>query len=95
MKTEEQKATKRKELERLYAKCPPIVKPRAAARWTPFGINRVYELIHSGELRAFIYRGGFIISKEDLIDYLLDHCDDPSPWIGMPHIRIKRTDEDE
>ena len=37
----------------------------------------MYELIHNGELRSFVYQGGgYIISKDDLIDYLMKHCDD-------------------
>ena len=52
------------------------VSPIKAARWSPIGKNRVYKLIHSGELRSFVYQGGYILSKDDLIDYLLEHCDD-------------------
>ena len=67
---------KRKELERMLKRCPEILSPIKAARWSPLGKNRVYELIHNGELRAFVYQGGYIISKDDLIDYLVKHCDD-------------------
>lgn len=49
------------------------------SRWSPFGKNRVYEMIHTGELRSFFYQGGYIISKDDLIDYLIEHCDDEPP----------------
>ena len=36
----------------------------------------MYDLIHSGELRSFRYRDSYIIAKDDLIEYLLDHADD-------------------
>ena len=32
--------------------------------------------IHTGELRSFVYQGGYIISKDDLIDYLIEHSED-------------------
>lgn len=67
---------KRKELERLLRKCPEILTPSKVAKWSPLGRNRVYELLKSGELRSFPYQGGYIIGKEDLIDYLTEHCDD-------------------
>lgn len=89
--TNEERIAKRKELERLLRKCPEILTPPPAAKWTPFGKNRIYELIHRGDLRAFVYRGGYIIAKEDLIDYLLDHCEDPAPF----HFPRKERKNDE
>ncbi len=83
------KEEKRKELERMLRRCPEILSPIKAARWSPLGKNRVYELIHSGELRSFVYQGGYILSKDDLIDYLLEHCDDE------PARSIKRGVKDE
>ena len=92
MKNQEEKTNRRKELERFYAKCPDVLKPRAASKWMPIGRNKIFEAIHKGELRSFVYRGGYIISKEDMIDYLLEHCDDPSPWSSrLPNVRIKDT----
>ena len=41
------KEEKRKELERMLRRCPEILSPIKAARWSPLGKNRVYELIHS------------------------------------------------
>ena len=70
------KEEKRKELERMLRRCPEVLSPIKVARWSPFGKNRVYEMIHTGELRSFVYQGGYIISKDDLIDYLIEHCDD-------------------
>jgi len=91
--TNEEKTAKRKELERLYRKCPDIVSPSLAAKWAPFGKNRIYELIHLGELRAFNYRSHYIIAKDDLIEYLLDHCDEPSPHMIVNQLVAKRRDK--
>ena len=68
--------TYRQQLEHLLRKCPDILTPAKVAKWSPLGKNKVYELLHNGELRAFTYQGGYIISKADLIDYLAEHCDD-------------------
>ena len=66
----------RQQLEHLLRKCPDILTPAKAARWSPLGKNKIYELLKSGELRSFTYQGGYIISKSDLIDYLAAHCED-------------------
>ena len=68
----------RQQLEHLLRKCPDILTPAKAARWSPLGKNKIYELLKSGELRSFKYQGGYIISKADLIDYLAAHCEDSS-----------------
>ena len=73
------KEEKRKELERMLRRCPEVLSPIKVSRWSPFGKNRVYEMIHTGELRSYVYQGGYIISKDDLIDYLIEHCDDELP----------------
>ena len=70
------KEEKRQLLEQMLKRCPEILSPIKAARWSPLGKNRVYELLHSGELRSFVYQGGYVISKDDLIDYLIEHCND-------------------
>jgi len=65
-------------LETMLRKCPDCLSPTKAANWSPLGKNHVYDLIKTGELRSFVYRGGYIIAKADLIEYLLDHCDEKS-----------------
>ena len=67
---------KKRELTRMLKKAPEILSPRKAAQWSPLGRNAVYDLIHSEELRSFRYRDSYIIAKDDLIEYLLDHADD-------------------
>jgi hypothetical protein len=71
--TKEEKIIK---LERMFKRCPEILTPLKASKWTPWGKNHMYELIHSGELRAFTYRAGYMIAKTDLIEYLAEHSDD-------------------
>ena len=67
------------ELERMLKNCPEVLTPLKASRFAPMGKNAIYELIKKKELRAFVYRGSFLIAKADLIEYLADHSDDPSP----------------
>ena len=66
------------EIERMLRRCPDILTPRQVANWSPFGVNRVYELLRSGALRSFSYCGKYIVAKDDLIDYLVEHCEDDS-----------------
>ena len=73
------KEEKIQELERMFKNCPEILTPIKASRFTPIGKNGIYELIKKQELRAFNYRGSYLIAKADLIEYLADHSDDESP----------------
>ena len=57
----------RQQLEHLLRKCPDILTPAKAVRWSPLGKNKIYEFLKSGELRSFKYQGGYIISEADLI----------------------------
>mgnify|MGYP003404519287 len=45
------------ELERMLSKVPDIMSPLRASKCSPFGKNRIYELIKSKELRAFVFQG--------------------------------------
>ncbi len=45
----------RQQLEHLLRKCPNILTPAKAAKWSPLGKNKIYELLKSGELRSFKY----------------------------------------
>ena len=64
------------EFERLLRRAPELMTPMKVSRCSPLGKNRVYELIKSGELRSIIYQGGYLVGKDDLISYLVDHCND-------------------
>ena len=65
-----------KEFEKMLRKAPDIMTPNRVVRCSPFGKKRVYEMIHSGELKAYIYQNTYIIAKIDLIEYLAEHCED-------------------
>ena len=63
-------------LEKMLKKCPEILSPRAATKWAPVGKNAIYAAIKNGEIESFIYKGGFIITKDALIDYLVKTAND-------------------
>ena len=67
------------ELNRMLRNCPEILTPIKASRFSPFGTNKLYDLIKKKELQAFVYQGSYIIAKIDLIEYLAEHSDDESP----------------
>ena len=66
----------KKELQRMMQKCPQCLTPGKIRRYTLLGKNRIYNLIHSGEIPAFIYQGTYVINKDDVIEYLLKHSED-------------------
>ena len=66
----------KKELQRMMQKCPQCLTPSKIHRYTLLGKNRIYDLIHTGEIPAFIYQGTYVINKDDLIEYLLKHSED-------------------
>jgi excisionase family DNA binding protein len=76
MTTEE----KIKALEHLLRKCPDVLTVIGVANWTHMGKNTIHALIKSGKLTAFQYRGAYLISKADLIDYLAATSDDEPDW---------------
>ena len=67
---------KLRDVERLLRGCPDIMTPAQVARWSPYGRNTVYKLLHSGELKSYIFRGGYLIAKTDLIEHLVEHSED-------------------
>ena len=62
---------------RLLRECPEILTPRMVARWTRQSKNTVYAEIKSGDIPAVPYRGGYLIAKADLIDYMVAHAEEP------------------
>ncbi|MBO5938441.1 MAG: helix-turn-helix domain-containing protein [Clostridia bacterium] len=67
---------KRKAFENLLFGAPEVMTPMQVAKWTPYGRNTVYAMLKSGELPSIQYRGSYLISKSDLIDYMVAHADD-------------------
>lgn len=65
----------RRKLEKMLRKCPDVLTPMKAAKWMPIGKNAVYAAIKSGEIESFVYKGGYIITKDSVIDYLIKTAD--------------------
>ena len=74
-----------KEFETMLRKAPEIMSPLKVAKFSPFGKNRVYEMIKTKELKAYKYQNTYIIAKVNLVEYLADHCEDGS----LRHFTIK------
>lgn len=70
--TEEQQKIK---LQKMLKKCPEVLTPLKAVKWAPIGKNTLYAAIRSGEIESFVYKGGYIITKDTLIDYLVKTAD--------------------
>ena len=70
----------RDKVEQLLKNAPECLSPRKVSQLTPIAKNKVYELIKTGELESFIYQGKYIIIKEDLINYMCEHCSDDAGY---------------
>ncbi len=70
------KEKQREIIEKMMKKCPEVLTPMKAAQWAPVGKNSIYRAIQSGQLEAFVYKGGYIFSKESLIDFLVKTAED-------------------
>lgn len=75
-KTREEKI---KDFEQMLRNAPDFMFPHTLMRFSPFGRNKVYELINTKQLKSHIQKNTHIVLKKDLIEYLADHCDDPNP----------------
>ena len=67
MDQEKQKA----KLQKMLKKCPGVLTPMKAVKWAPVGKNTIYAAIRAGEIETFVYKGGYIFTKDALIDYLV------------------------
>ena len=63
------------ELERMLAIVPDVMSPLRASKCSPFGRNKVYELIKNKDLRAFVFQGSYIIARVDLIETIVDYSE--------------------
>ena len=64
------------QFEKMLRRAPEIMSPMKVARFSPFGKNKVYELIKTKQLKAYVYQNAYIVAKIDLIEYLADHCEE-------------------
>ena len=71
---------KTKALERLLRKCPDVLTIVSAAKWIHMSKNTIHALVKDGVLFAYKYRGSYLISKADLIDYLVATTDEEPVW---------------
>ena len=60
----------------MLKKCPDVLTPLKAVRWIPVGKNTVYAALKNGEIESYIYKGGYIFTKDALIDYLVKTTND-------------------
>ena len=73
-KTREEKI---KDFEQMLRNAPDFMFPPMVVRFSPFGINKVYDLINTKQLKSHRQKNTHIVFKKDLVEYLADHCDDP------------------
>ena len=66
----------REAYQKLLKKCPDILTPMKVARWSPIGKNTIYAALKSGEIESYNYKGGYIFTKDALIDYLVTTTND-------------------
>ena len=67
---------RREAVARLLKNAPDVLTPREVSKWTPYGRNTVYAMLRSGELPSIQYRGTYLISKAELVEYMTAHADD-------------------
>lgn len=61
----------REAYKKLLKKCPDILTSMKAVRWSPVGKNTIYAALKNGEIESYTYNGGYIFTKDALIDYLV------------------------
>ena len=63
------------ELNRMLINVPELLSPLKASRCSPYSKNKVYELIKTKELPAYIFQGRYILAKNDLIECIARNSD--------------------
>ena len=66
----------RETYEKMLKKCPDILTPMKATRWSPVGKNTIYAALKNGEIESYTYKGGYIFTKDAFIDYLVKTAND-------------------
>ena len=66
----------REAYEKMLKKCPDILTPMKATRWSPVGKNTIYTALKNGEIESYTYKGGYIFTKDAFIDYLVKTTND-------------------
>ena len=87
--TYEEKIT---ELRRMLSDIPEILSPAEASRCSPYGKNKIYELIKTKELPAFAFQGKYILAKKDLIECIVRNSDTPSNRVARIKTEVEQYD---
>ena len=66
----------REAYQKMLKKCPDILTPMKANRWSPVGKNTIYSALKNGEIESYTYKGGYIFTKDAFIDYLVKTAND-------------------
>ena len=66
----------REAYQKMLKKCPDILTPMKATKWSTVGKNTIYAAIQKGELEAFVYKRSYIFTKDAFIDYLVRTSND-------------------
>ena len=66
----------REAYQKMLKKCPDILRPMKAARWSPVCKNIIYAALKNDEIESYSYKGGYIFTKDALIDYLVKTAND-------------------
>lgn len=64
--------------ERMLHNAPDIMTTPMVPKYAPFGKNKLHEILKNKELKSYRYQNTRIIAKVDLIEYLVEHCEEPS-----------------
>jgi excisionase family DNA binding protein len=67
---------RREAVARLLKNAPDVLTPREVAKWTRYGKNTVYAMLKDGTLHGYVFRGSYLVGKEDLIDFMVEQTDD-------------------
>lgn len=62
--------------QKMLKKCPDVLTPAKAVRWTPVGKKAIYAALKNGDIESYIYKGSYIFTKDALIDYLVKTSND-------------------
>ena len=77
------KEKQREAYQKLLKKCPDILTPTKAVQWSPVGKNTIYAALKNGEIEAYIYKKGYIFSKDAFIEYLVKTGNDTGRKIAI------------
>lgn len=67
---------RREAVAKLLKNAPEVLTPREVATWSRYGRNTVYAMLKDGTLKGYVFRGSYLVGKEDLIDFMVEHTDD-------------------